>query len=106
VSHEAHDPKAVERSKLFSAPEGSWPAVSRDVAEGEAAVGLVYHDPEGGWWFISSWEPERVPQCLPCLLSQQPELVELADLPLDTVAYRQEEGWERGPRPAEWGPWE
>ena len=96
----------IERAHLFWLPQGYWPVVSRDVAEGTAAVETVYHAPDGGWWFVSDSDAEYVPQCLPCLLTQHPDVSDLADLALDWAAHRRAGGWERGPRPEEWGPWE
>ena len=70
MSHVPHAPQAVERAALFSNPADSWPAVSRDAAEGQADVVTVYHDPEGGWWFGSASDAELVPQCLACVLTR------------------------------------
>ena len=53
MTHPIHAPEAVARAAFFDLPAGSWPAVSRDAAEGEADVVTVYHDPDGGWWFGS-----------------------------------------------------
>lgn len=106
MNHDAHTPEAVERAASFDNPTGSWPAVSRDAAEGQAEVVTVYHDPGGGWWFGSASEAEMVPQCLACVLTRHPEVSELADLPLNWAAHRREGGWEYGPRPAEWGSWD
>ena len=103
---ETHDPDAETRAALFQQPEEHWPAVSRDVAEGDAPVATVYRDPNGSWWFMSDSDAELVPHCLPCLLTLYPELSEVADLALDSVAHRRDATWERGPRPDEWGPWE
>jgi hypothetical protein len=55
---------------------------------------------------MSDSDAEYVPQCLPCLLTQHPDVSDLADLTLDWAAHRRAGGWERGPRPDEWGPWE
>lgn len=106
MTHPIHAPEAVARAAFFDLPAGSWPAVSRDAAEGEADVVTVYHDPDGGWWFGSASEAEVVPQCLACVLTRHPEVSELADLPLNWAAHRREGGWERGPRPPEWGAWD
>ena len=81
MTHPIHAPEAVARAAFFDLPAGSWPAVSRDAAEGEADVVTVYHDPDGGWWFGSASEAEVVPQCLACVLTRHPEVSELADLP-------------------------
>src|SRR5207247_1615722 len=87
--------------------EGHWPAVTQDVAEGWAEVAVVYHESGGGWWFESDPDEPGVPQCLPCLLTRHPDLVQHADLPLNWAAWRSADGaWTRGPRPAEWGPWD
>ncbi len=105
-AHPAHAPEALERAASFGNPPGSWPAVSRDAAEGEAAVLTVYRDPDGGWWFGSASDAEMVPQILACVLTQHPDVAELPDLPLDWAAERRGGVWERGPRPAEWGAWD
>jgi hypothetical protein len=104
--HAAHTSEAIRNAALFENPEEQWPVVSRDVAEGRAAATLVYHDPEGGWWFDSEAGDPWVPQCLPCLLERHPALVQHADLPLNWVAWLEGGTWRRGPRPVEWGPWE
>ncbi len=106
MTHPTHAPEAVARAALFDLRAGSWPAVSRDAAEGEADVVTVYHDPDRGGWFGSASEAEVVPQCLACVLTRHPEVSELADLPLDWAAQLREGVWERGPRPREWGAWD
>ena len=81
-----------------------------DVVHEGARVRLVYHDPEGDWWFSSGGDDEdedlaRI--CLPCLLHDDPNLVEISDLRFNWIAELGKNGvWKREPRPADWGSWE
>jgi hypothetical protein len=107
LSHADHDPRADAHAALFDIQPDSWPGVSQDVAEGREEIATAYHDPDGGWWFWSDAEDEEpwVPLCIGCLLTRHPDAWRHADLPLDWTAWRTPTGSERGPRPAEWGPW-
>jgi hypothetical protein len=81
-----------------------------DVVEDHGRVRLVYHDPDGAWWFSSGGDDEDeelLDVCLPCLLHDDPNLVEVADLKRNWIAELDELGvWRRQPRPADWGPWD
>jgi hypothetical protein len=105
--HVSHALGAETEAALFANDGGRWPVVTQDVAEGRAEVTVVYHDPGGGWWFDSDADEAWMPECLPCLLTRHPDLAQHADLPLNWAAWRSADGgWTRGPRPADWGPWE
>jgi len=109
VAHSTADEKLAEQFFGTDAVE-SLAVAGRDVIDGER-VRLVYHDPEGGWWFSSGGaeeEEELAGVCLPCLLHDDPNLVELSNLPLNWVAERGDEHdvWLRQPRPDSWGNWE
>ena len=95
--------------EYFGAAASTTQIASVDVIAG-ARVRLVYHDPEGGWWF-SSDGPEEDEElgslCLACMINHDPSILRVADLPQNWIARRGSgAGWEREPRPADWGTWE
>lgn len=105
-----HTDADVQLAARFFGQGAPHAIAGRDVIGG-ASVNLIYHDPENGWWF-SSGGPDEDEElgtiCLPCLLNTAPDLVELADLPLNWIAERDgpDASWTREPRPDDWGPWE
>lgn len=107
MDHDEHVLSLVER---FGQSARMQTLVTSDVMEGGDDVRLVYHDPDGGWWFTADDREgeEFVIACLGCVLERHPEVVQLADLPLNWVAHRDDSAteWAREPRPAEWGEWE
>ena len=73
------------------------------VLDGSQPIMLVTHDADDGAWQIlcgttNSAEDGRV-ACLGCLVTVNPFLADLADLPLGWRAWREEVGgaWERAP---------
>lgn len=71
---------------------------------------LVYHDPDGDWWFSTAAgddDPDLAIFCLACVLHSDRELVAVCDLPPDWIAWRDDGGpWTREPRPKDWGSWD
>jgi hypothetical protein len=104
-----HDDKDEKLAARFGVGGNTATMASRDVLAG-ARVSLVYHDPDDGWWFSSeNDDDDKDPGvgCLACVLHADPELVEVADLPLNWIAERTNDGaWARQSRPDDWGPWE
>ena len=117
VSHQAPTREAAARgarregrrlAERFGAADETETLATPDVLERGEPVRLVYHDPDGGWWFSSErGDDEMVIACLACILQRHPELVDVANLPVNWIAHRDDGySWVLESRPDEWGAWE
>src|SRR5215218_3953793 len=104
-----HTERDEKLAAEFFGPGAGTALVGRDVLAG-AKVRLVYHDPDGDWWFSSGGDDEDEElgrMCLPCLVHDDADLVEISNLPLNWIAELRDDGvWTREPRPESWGTWE
>jgi hypothetical protein len=72
------------------------------IVEGKEAIMRVFHDPEGDWQFHGAGESSAEScalACFDCIVTRDPTLVELADLPASWAAWRESisEPWHREP---------
>jgi len=80
-------------------PPNTAVLTTRQVVEGQPIL-QVFHDPDGEWQFLCgstvTREDGRV-ACITCVLSQEPTLAQLADIPIGWLAYRDspEQPWVR-----------
>jgi hypothetical protein len=83
----------------FEIPVDTAVFTTRPVLEGHPIL-YVFHDIDGDWQFMcgtTTAEEDARLVCLGCMVSREPELAQLADLPLGWNAYRYEPGgpWDR-----------
>ena len=89
----------------FEDPQNTKAFTTRRVTELNYPVLVVSHDADdGAWQFLcgTTNDPkDGVVEYLGRILERHPELVELADLPLGWIAWREDEtsAWIREPRP-------
>jgi hypothetical protein len=88
----------------FPDPPNTTAITTVHVLEGLKPVLLVTHDADDGTWQMicgtTNDPPDGRVVCLGCMVSKDATLVEVADLPLGWVAWRDEVGgpWGREPR--------
>lgn len=79
-----------ESQWLFTAPSNTAVFTSRQVIEGHPIL-EVHHDAEGDWQFVcgttNAAEDAKL-VCLGCVISREPALAQLADMPTGWFAYR------------------
>lgn len=86
----------------FPEPPGSEVVVLERILEGESAILLVTHDEdEPAWQFLDGdhvFEEDAVVACLGEIAQLDPTVIELADLPVGSHAWRAAAGgpWRRG----------
>jgi hypothetical protein len=91
----------------FDDPEDVAVFTTRRIMDGHSSVLLVTHDEEeSGWQFLDSGDLEREDAMLVSLLSmteRDPSLLQLADLPVGWIAWREspETPWRRSPANSE-----
>ncbi|MGH3580210.1 MAG: hypothetical protein ACRDUB_01375 [Mycobacterium sp.] len=103
VNHTHDDPDGWP----FDMPPNTAVLTTRRVVEGHPIL-EVFHDPDGEWQFLCgstvTREDGRV-ACIACVVSRDPALAQLADIPIGWFASRAspEEPWARTRYE---GPWE
>ena len=91
----------------FADPIESAAFTTVAVMEGREPVRLVSHDEDGDWQFLCDTTldvDDLKLVCLGCALERDDSLREVADLPRNWYAKREQVGdpWVRAPRPEEW----
>ena len=87
---------------MFKGSAHSRAYTTKSIAAYEEPIMRVFHDPEGDWQFHGAGEssPESgVLFCLHCIVRRDPCVTELADLPINWAAWRDEPTgpWHREP---------
>lgn len=91
----------------FDVPPNTAVLTTRQVVEGHPIL-QVFHDPDDQWQFLCGSQVTREDgrvACLACVVSREPALAQLADIPSGWLATRSapDQPWARTPYV---GPWE